>query len=441
MAARRDPLPESLVAWALLGLAIASAFPLGGNRPALWMVQASVSCALTAILLFAAARRGSRFPAGPGNDGRPDLRPLLLLGGIWAAAMAVLQILPGAGMPMPALSLDAQNSLIGGLRQLGTTAFAFATLQAFRRRHRAGRAAALLLCGIALHAAYGFAGLRLDTLLLPGEIAYPGFLTGAFVNRNSFATLLGMGVVLAIALMCSPLPWRRSQGDGADTLMWRAGFALAAVFLITSLLATGSRMGVLSTAAGLATLGLCLLGRGRGSWQGLVLILAPLFILPVLLLAGSGTLFDRMMDLAENADSRLALYRATLTMICDAPFLGTGLDNFPQGFRQYQTLSVSPDLRWNDAHSTYLENWAELGLFVGTLPILIGLAAGALLLRRIRASKSRDPLSIAALSALVIGALHTSVDFSLEIQGVLLPLILLIGLSLSPAPPLAETEV
>lgn len=441
MASRRDPLPEPLFGWALLALALGTAFPLGGHRPALWMIQSSITFFLCGGLLLAAAFRGGRFPAGPGNHGRPDLNVLLALGLAWAFAMILLQILPGAGLLQIPSSLDAQSSLVGGLRHLGITAFGFAVLQAFRRRQRAGMTALLLLCGIVLHAAYGFLGLRLSSLHLPGEIAYPGFLTGAFVNRNSFATYIGIGLVLSLSLLFSPLPWRKSKSEGADAVMWRAGLAVAAIFLTTALLATGSRMGLIATFAGVGVLGFAMMLGNRTRRGAGLLLLAPALAVPFLLVAGSGPLFDRMLDLGENAESRIALYHATLKMIADAPFLGVGLDNFSQEFRFYQDLTVSPDFRWNDAHSTYLENWAELGLIIGSLPILIGLAVFKLLAARIRQSGGRDPLPLAAIAALTLGALHTGVDFSLEIQGVLLPLVLLIGLALAPAPQIESLEV
>lgn len=441
MASRRDSMPEPLMGWALLCFALLCAFPLGGHRPALWMLQTSASFLACGVLLIAAAARGSRFPAGPGNGGREDLQGLLGLSLTWALCLVVFQMLPATGLAPWFPAHDPESSLIGALRLLGTLSFGLACLQAFRRRHRAGLAALALLFGMVLHAAYGFVGLRLESWVLPGELAYPGFLTGAFVNRNSFATYLGIAIVLCMALLCSPLPWRKTRSEGADTMMWRACFSVLACFLIAGLLATGSRMGLVATIIGLGALGLGLAYGGKGRRKYGLLLLLPALPLPLILVMGNDPLLDRMLDLGENTEARIALYRATLRMISDSPWLGVGLDNFSEMFREYQDLSVSPDLRWNDAHSTYLENWSELGLIVGSLPILIGGLTFIHLLRRIRLSGGRDALSLAAMAGLIVGAVHTAVDFSLEIQGVLLPLILLIVLALSPAPQTTENEV
>ncbi|MCE6959235.1 O-antigen ligase family protein [Cereibacter sphaeroides] len=431
---RHDPMPEPLIGWLLLALAVFSAVPFGGNRPTLWFIHAACSFLAGGALLLAGARRGTLVPAGPGGHPRRDL----LIPGVaclaWAAGLVALQVLPGLGLVDAPWNVDPANSLAGAFRQAGTLVFGLACLQSFRRRRRSGRVALALLVAIAAHAAFGFLGLRLDAIVLPGEAAYPGYLTGAFVNRNSFATLVGIGLALDAALLVSPLPWRRSWIGRMEETLWRAGLAAIGLFLVAALVATGSRMGMMASACGLLALGLGLLARGPGSWRQAAAFCGPAILLPILFALRGEVLFDRFVDLGDGIDQRLALYRVTLEMIASAPWTGAGLDNFAEAFRFHQDLTVNPDLRWEDAHSSYLENWVELGIPAGSLPAIIGVLLLARILGRIRSTRGADAIPLAALGAVVTGAVHSLADFSLEIQGVLLPLVLLIGLALGPAP-------
>ena len=65
------------------------------------------------------------------------------------------------------------------------------------------------------------------------------------------------------------------------------------------------------------------------------------------------------------------------------------------------------------AHSTYLALWAEFGFLFGSLPLLIVLAAAIRLL-----ASRLSGLCLAAIGVIVVAAVHSIVDFSLEIEAV-----------------------
>lgn len=97
---------------------------------------------------------------------------------------------------------------------------------------------------------------------------------------------------------------------------------------------------------------------------------------------------------------------------------GFGGDSFEQAYPLFHQISVDVDVTWEKAHSTYLALWAEYGLFFGSIPLLIfGVLFVRLLLAYLR-SANPDPTMLAALGVILVGAIHSLVDFSLEIQAV-----------------------
>lgn len=77
---------------------------------------------------------------------------------------------------------------------------------------------------------------------------------------------------------------------------------------------------------------------------------------------------------------------------------------------------VSPDMVWDKAHSTYLALWAELGVVAGSLPLLL-VAIFTLQALRLYTTRSADWAAPAiAVSVVAVAAIHSLVDFSLEIE-------------------------
>ena len=120
-------------------------------------------------------------------------------------------------------------------------------------------------------------------------------------------------------------------------------------------------------------------------------------------------------------------------MIKEAPILGHGFDSFTQSYRLFHTAPVSADLRWDQAHNTYLELWAELGLLVGSIPPIICLLAGVNLYRRAIVSNSKAaPLACAGFASIFACAIHSLVDFSLEMPTNVYLLIFITAMGLAP---------
>ncbi len=130
---------------------------------------------------------------------------------------------------------------------------------AFLLAQRSGRARLLLtvlLGAIAVYAVYGLVVLflHLNTILWMDKWAYRNVVTSTFVNRNSFATYANLGILIALGLIAETFLSVRSINDfrrvGIELMKKLLGprgmLIFAFLLLITAMLLTGSRGGLLS---------------------------------------------------------------------------------------------------------------------------------------------------------------------------------------------------
>ena len=114
---------------------------------------------------------------------------------------------------------------------------------------------------------------------------------------------------------------------------------------------------------------------------------------------------------AGNFGAREVLYRDTWRMAADRPWFGWGFASYPTVFNYYNTqLWASPDglpTYYDDAHSDWLQSFAEVG-FVGTA--LLGLCGLVPLFRRWHVA-TRSPLSLYLLSGCAIILAYAWLEF------------------------------
>jgi len=297
---------------------------------------------------------------------------------------------------------------------------------------RARRIGWAIYAGVVAHAVWGLVALNLlgDSHFWGEKQVYRGAVTGVFVGRNAFATFLGMGAVLGLALWIERrhAPRIRRPGILAPETVVAALFWTTLALLLLALAGTQSRMGLVAATAGLVVVVLASRwpeGQRRGR-----LLLALAALAGGVLLAAGGVLGRALFTLGDAA-ARLELWRQILPMIAARPLTGYGLDAFAPAFELFHRPGLSPALIWDYSHSTYLALWVEMGLLAGSLPLLAGGLVLARLIRLRRISRHDAALPVAALAAASLAALHALVDFSLEIQGNLFLLLAILGLGLA----------
>jgi O-antigen ligase len=325
--------------------------------------------------------------------------------GAWALKYAGGWAADGTGLPAGA-SLAPPASALAGLRLAATVLFFHLALRLAQKRGLARAMARAIFRGIAAHAALAIT-LPAAASVIPGEIALA---RGVFANPNSLATYLGMGLVLGVSLLV--------QGRREEPL---AGAGVALIFL--ALLLTGSRAGIAASLVACGAVALAPGGQARRAWP----------LLGAAGITGLAALAFHTGVIAGD-EYRWPLFAQVARAIASRPLTGFGLDSFPLLFAPFQAPPLPADVVWEKAHSSYLSLWAEAGLVAGSLPLLAGLIAAAALARHARACLPGRALAIAGLGALVLAALHSTVDFSLEIQANLFLLAALVALGLGAVP-------
>jgi O-antigen ligase len=254
---------------------------------------------------------------------------------------------------------------------------------------------------------------------------------GPFVNRNHFAGYLELAIPVILGLLLGLLRQglgREGRGGGrkrSETVPSLAQAGLLALMLAVSLAAlvlSFSRGGLLATIIVLLAFVIAMLRRGSRSaerWAALVMIGGVLVagtILAVPLARGEATEYQAFASPGAEPSwvGRVEAWKGTWHMINAYPVVGSGLGTYRHAFGPFAPPG-SP-LRWFQAHNDYLQYLAETGL-AGLVLLLFGTVLYLrLVLRGGRELGARDrALRLGLLLAVVALAVHSFVDFNLQI--------------------------
>ena len=402
--------------------------PLGSNRPVFWAINAGVVLVIF-LVLFLGGR--ARLP----STARRTLT-LLIVPSLVLVAWMLIQAMPWTpdSLHHPAWSefgVAADGAISANPGGTFTAALQFLTVALAgiiaARLSMSGRRSfgvlRAIIASASVVAVWGLVAVAIDSPpSLFGETGNEGGLvTSFFINRNTAATFLAIGLVAALAVVLMRV--RASDGSGgrmaaiAD-LPRLVGPMLAVVVLLgVALVATGSRAGVI--AGTLGTLVTFLVGWRSRAWIPQAVIgVALLVIGGAVLLFGtsSDTLFQRLGDLEISEEPRWEVYRDTMHAILDRPILGHGAGTFADFYPLYHGTETPSTGIWLQAHNTYLQAAAELGLPVFAAAVIVVLLFVVLCFRAAR--RRSEPATLAAVGAAVVVAVHSFFDFSLQIEAV-----------------------
>jgi O-antigen ligase len=451
-----DAFEASLFYGLLAGLAWAP-FWLGGNRPLAWGVNGVWFPSLTILFELSLLARGRRHAISI----RRLMVPVSLFAGVviwigvqmstWAPPAVVHPIWSMAGVALGsplagAISVDPDASALALLRLLTDASVLWLTIQLCRSSKRALVLIRAVAGFVAIYSAYGlflagaFAG-AIPFFELPDS---PGFVRSTFVNRDHFATYAGLGLVATVALLMrfyrhemidrvGPVAFRVSRFIEATA---RGGVILigGGLVIMVALLATVSRGGILASALGVfSILAMSLtIRRDKASQQIEAVLFVTIALAAGLLLFGD-RIVGRIAATGFEDTSRMAVYAIATRSIMDSPFLGFGYGTFADVFPMYRDQSVPILGVWDHAHNTYLEVLQGLGLLFGTaLMAALGILVFRCLLGTIRRRRNITAAVAGGAGALLVGV-HAMVDFSLQIEGVTLTFMALLGAGVAQA--------
>lgn len=424
---------NDLTANILILVVALSVIPYASLRPFFWTLWAVALGALSLGYFMTLTVRRHRLRVSVSKFW-PFLVPFAIV-----ASWMLIQIIPlglvfgpfyfstqtGTEIATYTLSLSPGDSTLALLRWLTYGALFFLTVQVAFRASRARKLLWAFLAITVLQALYAFFALYYlgDTNLIMEKEKYFGDATGTFLNRNSLATYLAFGAVIATALAIPTAAIEKQKGKHkSEFSTWVASYeshnllALAClIVLMAALLTTHSRMGF---AAGLCGVFATLMIRLPNNRQRLLVACAAVLGVAITFVFYGDGLFDRLFRIAYDTNFRANLYEQVWQMIADRSLAGFGADTFVQAYPLYHAPPVPTDLTFYKAHSTYLANWLELGVLFGSLPILIVSVFLAKMLVQVLVKKIRKAEASVAIGVIVIAAIHSLVDFSLEIQAV-----------------------
>jgi len=457
----REPVDRWLV-WGLLLVLAWAPLPLGSNRP----LPIAVLCTLALVLALAAVWQ-LRHQGAWVRERLWQVRwPLSFLVGF--ALWQVLQQLPlpeawlkvlspeawrvhlAAGSPLT-LSLDPLQTQVQAALTLCFTSMFVLVVLALSSQDRLHRFA-LALVGLGVFQAL------LAIALYSAEARYSVLFfdvvhdrtKGSFGYHNHFAGYMELCLSVGVGLMLA----RMVDNPGGGARGWQAKAQAAVAFVLSpnmllrlmlvvmviALVLTRSRMGNAAFFTALLLTGVLALWVFKRAKTKLLILIASLVVVDLVVI-GSWVGLDRVLERVQGTEMwiedggtqesveqrQLAALQAT-QIVGDFPVFGTGAGSFAGSFVRYQAPG---SMYFDHAHNDYVQWVAEHGwggavLMVGF--VLTTLMACAKVLRHRRSSVPRG-VALGAVMALMCLAIHSTVDFNLQLPANALTLVCICALA------------
>lgn len=267
-----------------------------------------------------------------------------------------------------------------------------------------------------------YAGITLvDKVHLDGHF---GVARAWFINRNHFASFVGLTLIGALALQLKYL--LSSQGKTLMRLLLDQLITGKAVVLfslsctVIALLLSQSRAGFL---APVISISICYFALGSGSTRfgkKRQFIMPIVIFLAVVLIYFGDDFLARVGADSLSLGERSKQWSLTWEAIQKAWLLGYGGNSYGTVFQAFREPEQFRQLYFNQAHNDYLHIWLEQGL----IGLLIWIAALTVTLRRALVSFSSSSSTLvagvcmAAAVVLIAALLQSFVDFNLHILNI-----------------------
>jgi tetratricopeptide (TPR) repeat protein len=242
-------------------------------------------------------------------------------------------------------------------------------------------------------------------------------LTGPFVNANHTAELLELATFVCLA--CS---FRRN--NALNRIGWLTGALLCGAGTILTL-SRGSVIGLVAGTVAFVVLYFLSKESGPGSSRRATWawgVLGGLVLVGTGAVLGAGAMIDRFRATPLSQDLRFQLWRDTLRVLASHP-AGIGRGAFEHVYPVYKTPSGSLPFTFVFVENQPLQYLVDSGwLFFAVLG-----ASVALLVRQVVREGRRDKVEAALLAGLIAVAAHNTIDFGLEMLGVMLPFMAILG--------------
>lgn len=445
---------ENRLFYALLSLLVWLPLPFASNRP--WaeaIFEAWV--ALLAWWWMIGFQRGRVTPGTAFNGARAVL--WLLLG--WLVYV-LLQLVPLPGFVTQVLSPESASmyratgeagwsplslypyaTFLFWLKSVAYVLLFALTLLLVNNKHRLAMLGYALVFSAVFQAFYGsmmtLSGLEYG--FFAKKVAYVGFATGTFVNRNHLAGYLEMVSAIGIGLLMATTTTKHRVSSWRQRLLNLIHLLLSQKLLLRLMLAmmvialvlTRSRMGNTGFFSSMLVTGLITLAVFRSQAKSVkevfqrsdtrsaVILITSLIVIDLFIVGawfGVDKLADRLAQTSLQHDTdRVEVSINTLDLLKDYPLVGAGGGSFHVVYSRYRGDGIGQ--YYDHAHQDYLEIMADVGAIgISLLGLVVLLsfwaALKALYRRRDRLMRGMAFASMMGIIALLI---HSTVDFNLQI--------------------------
>jgi O-antigen ligase len=434
----------------LLLLVLMAPTPLGSYREWSWTLSAFAVALLCGLWVLNALLASLTHKGGDVTPLNPLLAALFMVAPAWAWMQTAtwvpeswkhpLWMLAGdyLGVELPgAIALSADDAFTAIMRLMLYALVFFLALQLGRDRRRARRAMWWILAAGVAYSVYGLLSYWgvLREFMWYQDDAFRRDVRATFVNRNHFATWVGLSLICAIGIFydhmfrrpANPMMAMQGMAEQIERFLVRAWLPLSAVILLVSaLVSTHSRGGFSGTfAGGLVLLFLIDRKRGRVNNRARVVAGAALAVSAISFYISSEILLQRIDQSHIDSEGRTTVYMNVSRGIADNPLLGYGYGSFEDSFRLYRRIEIAKKV--DEAHNTYLENIFELGLPAALC--LFGALSGLVLtcLRGVARRRRDWVFPATAVASTVLVGVHALMDFSLQLPAVAMLYALIMG--------------
>lgn len=432
----------------LLILCVFAAIPLGSNQPWSWTF-ASLSAGVL-LALFLLTRLLARKPLFVGIN--PVIPLLFLVSMAWAWLQtanwvpqswhhpAWLLASETLGETVPGfISIAPEDTRVAIMRTLAYAVIFVLALQLGRDVKLARRGMLWLFIAGVVFSIYGllsyFGVLR--EFQWYADDSYGRDVRATFVNRNHFATWVGLTLVCGIGVFFDrmsqipnyPMLAMQQRQDRINRFLARAWLPLAGLILIVSALVSSHSRGGFAASLVACVVLLLLIDRRRQQVSNRVrAIIATVLVVSALAFwINSDILLQRYDVSGMDAPGRTLVYGKVIQAISDNPWLGYGHGNFEDAFRLYRTEDISKLV--NYAHNSYLESFFDLGIPAALCLVLAMFGLAWTCLRGVSTRQRDWIIPAVGVSASVLVGVHAMVDFSLQIPAVAILYACIMGLA------------
>lgn len=431
----------------LLGL---SPLPLASARPVWqWLWVSLIGVLFLAQFVISRKRGNAQLPSPLGVSAA---MVLAFVG--WGFAQAFLPIGSSLALAIPsvdaslerlaAISVSPSRTIAVSSFFLAHVLFAYLVFGFVDRRDRGVQL--VRFCGIVglIYAAYGFTVFVSGNETVLWYEKWTGYesLTSSFVNRNSYAAYAGLGLQCLIAYffywaqaeLAENRTGRELYRHLLETMLQKAWWLPIAILLTaTAVILTNSRAGFVSVALGVFVLFLLSPNRYQRSanWVKRVFGYGTVMALAAGLFYFSGQTLDARLQTDSSADKRFINYPYVVEAIEDRPVLGYGLGAFDH---VHLTYRAPDDPGWfSRAHSDFLELAHTAGIPAAVwFLIALGIALIFLVRRLVFGLQYRAFIALGITTSLQL-AIHSTVDFSLQMPAVSYLWVAILAVSLAIA--------